>query len=362
MKTFAAIATFLALLLVAGACLAAAPPPWQAVWESESAAAELSLVGEAQTMALMDGKTLSATAAVSAAGGKVRFDYKHGEHQWSLIDDGKNLVRLDARDKAAFMLKRPALAVDRVLAEKNYAASEAGTADIAGRPTRIIQIAPKSGGATVYRLWLDRQNGFALKQERYNIEGQLASSTEYTKVGFSVSIAPSVFEVPAGWRVERPRDVEERMSPSQLSDRLGFAVKTPRSIPKGYVLLGGYAQQWGRHERVMAELRYTDGLRVLSVYQRVRGQDEGAGEHGRHRRGEEGGGRGRGGGGGRGRGRGGERGRGGGPGFGPPGGDEMTLVNRGAEKALRFFGPRAVVVVVGDLEPDELMQIARSVE
>ena len=362
MRASVAIGVLLALLLSAGACLAA-QSPWQAVWESESAANKLSLVGEARTMALMDGQTLSATAAVSAARGKVRFDYTRDRHRWSLIDDGKNLIPLDPRDKAATVLKRPALAVDKVLAEQNYAAAEAGTAEVAGRPTRIIEVAPKGGGAIVYRLWLDRENGFALKQERYNVEGQLASSTEYTKVEFGVSVAPGVFEVPAGWRVERKVEAEERLSPAQLSERLGFVVKTPRSIPRGYVLLGGYVQQWGRHERLTAELRYTDGLRVLSVYQRVRGEDEGPAEHGRHRSRRHGG-RGRGDGGeeGRGRGREDERGRGGGHGFGPPGDQEMTLVNRGAEKALRYFGPRAVVVVVGDLELEELMAIARSVE
>jgi len=40
----------------------------------------------------------------------------------------------------------------------------------------------------------------------------------------------------------------------------------------------------------------------------------------------------------------------------------MTLVDRGTEKALRYFGPELVVVVVGDVAADELVRVAKSVE
>jgi len=40
----------------------------------------------------------------------------------------------------------------------------------------------------------------------------------------------------------------------------------------------------------------------------------------------------------------------------------MTLVDRGTEKALRYFGAGLVVVVVGDVTADELVRVAKSVE
>jgi hypothetical protein len=40
----------------------------------------------------------------------------------------------------------------------------------------------------------------------------------------------------------------------------------------------------------------------------------------------------------------------------------MTLVDRGAEKALRYLGRERAVVVVGDLSEEELVRVARSVE
>jgi hypothetical protein len=104
----------------------------------------------------------------------------------------------------------------------------------------------------------------------------------------------------------------------------------------------------------MAELRYTDGIRILNVYQRQHRGDEPGRRRGHSLRerlfGEKhGGGRGRG------------RGRGGGHGFGPPGREHMTVVDHGTEKAVRYHGESRVVVVVGDLRADELVRIAESV-
>jgi hypothetical protein len=110
---------------------------------------------------------------------------------------------------------------------------------------------------------------------------------------------------------------------------------------------------------VSAELRYTDGLRVLTVSQRMRGKDDsgeaGSGLGERRFRG----GRSEGGGDRRGR-REGERGRG--LDFGRPDSHGMTLVDRGSERALRYFGKHRVVVAVGDLSRRELVRIVTSVD
>lgn len=349
MKPYA-ISLFLLLLVFARPCLADTTP-WQAVWDSETATEKITMSGRANVMTVNDGRSLSATAAVTAARGKIRFDYQTFRRRWSLIDDGTHLIQLHPDRKTARLLERPTLAVDRTLAERNYLAREAGEETAAGRPARIIEIAPRDGGPPVYRLWLDRETRFALKRERYNVEGRLTSGTEYAEVKFGPAVAPEVFAVPQGWVTRQPVDREAKLSLSQLGARLGFAIRSPNYVPPGYVLLGGYEQEWGRRRLRMAELRYTDGLRVLSIFQRERMGGEGMGRHG---------GRGRG----HGRGRGGEyrdRGRGGGFGFGPPGREEMTLIDRGTEKALRYFGRETVVVVVGDLTAEEIVRIAKSI-
>jgi outer membrane lipoprotein-sorting protein len=337
-----------------------AASPWSDVWESEAVSSRLELAGNARTMTAEDGHSLEAEAAVTAAHGKLRFEYRLNGRHWSVIDDGKSLIHLLPRRQVAMVYDRPGLAVDRALAERNYEARVVGESSVAGRSARTVEIAPRGGGRVVLRLWLDKETGFALRRERYNVEGRLTSRTEYTRVEFGPVIAPDVFRVPEGWQTVRAEETESGLSAAQLSIRLGFEVRPPAYIPAGYVLVGGYEKQWGRWHMRAAELRYTDGLRVLSIFQHRHPGHPGLEPRGhgeRQGRGRGRGGRGRGGGG---RARG--RGRGGGLGLGPPRPGDLTLLNRGSEKVLRFFGPEIAVVVIGDLPEEELVRIAKSVE
>jgi len=157
-----------------------------------------------------------------------------------------------------------------------------------------------------------------------------------------------VFSIPPDWRViERDRSVGY-LNLSELSREVGFDVAAPSYLPSGYVLQGGYAEQRGRRGLLAAELRYTDGLRVLSIRERPRGRERDSLRGGR--------------GGGRGGFRGGHGwGRGRGRGFGPPR-QEITLVDRGGERALRYFGRRLAIVIVGDLTSDEIVRMAKSID
>ncbi len=388
------IGAALALVIcLCGSALASAPRgAWEQVWRSDAATRGLSLSGVARTTALGERGERSALARVSVRDGKTRLDYEAGKRRWSLIDDGRSLVRLDPDRRQALVLPRPSLVVDRQFAERNYEAAAIGQATIAGRAAQIIEVrarrpAPRpadtpagSGPArpgVIWRLWLDRETSFALKRERYNAEGKLTSGTEYAEVEFGAHVDAGIFAIPDGWRVVDADGGGEPLSIAEIERRLGFSVLPPRYVPPGYQLTGRYLRKRGRWEFQAAELRYTDGLRVLSVFQRERerGEREGrggdhsqarghGGEHGRggsddtrdrdggrsrpHEQGQEGGRR-------ESEGR---RDRGG---SGLPGAEGTTLSDRGSEKALHYLGTDRVVVVIGDLPAEELMRVARSV-
>jgi len=344
----------LAALIVASA-LPARASSWGEIWRSESASARTSVAGRARTRILMGERVQEAVAEVLAAGGKARLDYQTERRRWSLLDDGRSLIRLDPGRRVAVVLPRPPLAVDRSLAERNYVARVAGESQVAGRPTRIFEVSPRHGGAVVFRLWLDRDTGFALKRERYNVEGKLTSGTEYLQITFGAQVPPDAFSIPPDWRQVDLDGSGERLTLAELSRRVGFPVLEPTYLPPGYVLQGGSVQRRGRHGFEAAELRYTDGLRLLSVSQAVPGAVlPGGFDEGRGRgpdRGRRGGREHR-------RGRGGERGRG--LGLGPPGGDAVTLLDRGSEKVVRHFTRDRIIIVVGDLASDDLVKIATS--
>jgi len=391
------------VICLCGSAFASAPrDAWEQVWRSDAATRGLSLSGVARTTVTAERSSAasrvgeererSALARVSVRDGKMRLDYEAGSRRWSLIDDGRSLVRLNPDRKQALVLPRPSLAVDRQLAERNYEAVAIGQATIAGRAAQIIEVrarrpAPRptdtparpgtARPGVIWRLWLDQETSFALKRERYNAEGKLTSGTEYAEVEFGARVDSSIFAIPDGWKVVDSDGGGEPLSTAEMDRRLGFPVLPPGYVPPGYELTGGYLRERGRWEFRAAELRYTDGLRVLSVFQRERERAEREGRGGEHvrgrgHRGERGRGEGndRGGGDedrGRRRGHGGEGDQGASTGrrirggSGPRGAEEMTLVDRGSEKALHYLGAERVVVVIGDLPAEELRRVARSV-
>lgn len=367
-RAFAAAAVLLLL-----ATWAHADAGWDLVWRSEAASGQVSVEGRVRTMMQMGRRTERATATVRAARGKVRFDYEADGRRWSLIDDGHDLIQLRPAEQEAVIRGRPALATDRELAERNYTARVSGEATIAGRRTQVVEIGPRDGGAVVWRLWVDRETGLALKREHYNYAGDLTAATEYLSLRFGAPAPADLFAIPHGWARKERDGAGARLSVEALSQRAGFDVAPPGYLSPGYVLLGGYLGRDRDSGQVRAELRYTDGLRLMSVFERPR-------EAGERVAPEVGGGRGRGRGrgrtspevgGGRGRHRGG-LGRGGdtdeGPGvrqrerrrIGAPR-DEMTVTDRGGAKALRYVGGDRVIVVVGDLPEDELVRVAKSI-
>ncbi|MBN1458396.1 MAG: hypothetical protein JXA57_02595 [Armatimonadetes bacterium] len=341
MKLGSAVLLFLLIFFATTAL--ADTTAWQQVWKSETATENVTVVGRALTMTVDDGHTMSAVASVTAAQGKVRFDYQTFDHRWSLIDDGNRLLRLQPDLRRAFTYERPTLAVDRKLAERNYEAKEVGEEVIAGRTAWQVEITPRGGGSVVLRLWLDKENSFALRRERYNVEGRRTSGTEYTEVQFGPKVAADVFDVPRGWTVLPPPHTDRKLSVSELSRRLGYSVAAPEYVPQGYVLLGGYERKWGRGRLRLAELRYTDGLKLLSVFQHPAPEPPPGGGGARHGGGRRGG---------RGHGRGGPA---------PPRPGETTLLDRGTEKVLRYFGPERGVTAIGDLAADDLIRVAKSV-
>jgi negative regulator of sigma E activity len=231
------------------------------------------------------------------------------------------------------LLPRHPFAVDRGLAERNYDARRTGTTTLAGRSVQAVEVVPKGGGRPVWRLWLDRQNSFALKRERYSVDGVMTTSSEFTSVDFHAQVDPSMFDIPSGYARTGQGGEETRLEVATLERQLGFSVHRPRYVPAAYTLLGGYVRREREGLRALrgsggdsAELRYTDGIRILSIVQRP-AAPRGAWREPRRGRSE-----------------------------------VMDLSNRGSEKALRYNTPDRVIVVVGDLTQEELARVAKGVE
>lgn len=340
--------------------------------------------------------------------------YSHTPKGVRIVDTGKDVVRVDDDSKRAVVMGfSPAPPhPDAVL--RNYRPIIEGDTVQAGRSADLLALRSRHHCRLAKRVAVDRQTGFPLRTQTYSADGQLASESVYESVQFDPPLDPKAFEVPAGYARIGRRPERRQLSPSEPPPSLdGGKAVLPTYVPEGYQLEAYYVGP-GRHVVGLVEIRYTDGLKDLSLYEHIRGARwrTGPGDHGpeaaegkappggpgfgqgpgpgpgRGPRGlHEGPGRGERGGGGGGPsgpppGRRGEaggpwrpgRGERGGAGGGPsgPGGEpqrrafgpptrEPQLIASGPNQVWRFLRGQVVVFLAGDLTQEEVLKVAGSI-
>lgn len=142
-----------------------------------------------------------------------------------------------------------------------------GRRQIAGRSTEryTIRIPGRTRARAV--LDVDTATGFPLSSLRYDARGQLVSRTVFSEVNFGGEPPPKV-TVPevaqaqvAGMRGLRAKPA----SAEELERALGGELLRPTALPTGFSPTGSYLRQTPRGP--IAELRYSDGLRVMVLLQ-----------------------------------------------------------------------------------------------
>jgi hypothetical protein len=114
---------------------------------------------------------------------------------------------------------------------------------------------------------VDTATGFPLASVRYDARGEVVSRTTFSEVSFGGE-PPARVEVPdvaqsrgAGGRVLKTRPASE----AELAQALGGPLLRPTALPAGFSATGSYLSQSPRG--AIAELRYSDGLRVMVLLQ-----------------------------------------------------------------------------------------------
>ncbi len=151
---------------------------------------------------------------------------------------------------------------------KNYKAEYAGNATVAGRAACIINLTGRHKGMPAKKLWIDKERSVILRTIDYSANGDERNYTDITRIDFHARISADKFLLPGTGSV-KPIPVCEPADPSSLEKILGFPVTPPRYMPEGYELDSYhlfYSQcACGRHS---AQITYTDGLNVISVFER----------------------------------------------------------------------------------------------
>lgn len=257
-----------AFLLTQAASWAAQPSAVDLLKKSYAAESRATLSGRLRTTLYLGRLSPSAEVDVSRTGRRSRMDYLAGPSSGlTIIDDGVSLIRLNASTRTASRMATPEAPEHLGLLLANYRPLLTGGGKIAGRTCYVLRLEPKYGGNPSKKLWLDKASLIALKTERYNSDGKLAMSTEYTAVDFSARPSPSLFAIPRGWKSVRLADELGGESPEAVRKAVGFTPIRPLYIPEGYSF-DGYRVCNMCRARCTAGLRYTNGLNTISVFER----------------------------------------------------------------------------------------------
>jgi len=253
-----------------------------------------------------------------------------------VVDDGRDVYRLDPGTRTAQRYRAADVHGDLERLAENYVVTSGGRAEVAGRKATVI-VMRRRGGGVARRLWLDGETGVVLRQETYDERGRVLNGMAFERVDFGAEVPESAFEVPDGWEIVEAGAgrSEEPVPLDELSERVGFEVKAPGYVPQGFTQIGAHARQMGRHAVPAAELRYGDGRRRFSVYEHARTHDAGQGMAGQGRHGWR---------------------------HGAPEGRGRAMGLQGGRAARAEGEDRVVVVVGGDLTPQELARVADSVK
>jgi hypothetical protein len=165
----------------------------------------------------------------------------------------------------------------RLLLE-NYEPRAAGFATIAGRKATVVELRPRSGKGCWKRVWIDPQTKVILgsedrKAEEGKPEGRIIRSSRFEQIDYLRSPpAPETFRPPAELVQKYGTALVGDTSPifpvTDLSKILGFQIREPRWLPRGYAFLGASQTPCTCGERHQAaRLEYGDGLNTISLFQ-----------------------------------------------------------------------------------------------
>ena len=161
------------------------------------------------------------------------------------------------------------------LLARNYRATIIGQEVAAGRDTWMLSLSPRnrSQGRSSRTLWVDKKTHLILRTMDYDCSRTPRSDFRITKLYLRRSLPDRLFRAPTvPGSVECVR-LEKCTDLKQACAQTGYRVAAPQYVPRGFVLEGVRVCRCTRCECGFrtAQIRYTDGLKFISIYQQPKG-------------------------------------------------------------------------------------------
>ncbi|MDO8589204.1 MAG: sigma-E factor regulatory protein RseB domain-containing protein [Armatimonadota bacterium] len=292
-----------------------------------------SYTADVRTKTMYRGKWVTVESKVYHSPKVERIEYSGGHLAGAIVvnQGNKSYTRRHGSSSVAVTeLATPAPSADRIgLLLKNYSATPGGRARVAGRDVNIVDLTPRTCAGPSKRLWIDTQTYVTLRTDDKDMEGRLISSSEFRRVTYGSPMSADMPRIPSGKQIETA-SVSAGRDAASLSRRLGFRVTLPKYVSRGYTLEGYRLHACPcRCGHESAHIVYTNGVDTISVFETRKlhhcGVTKACDPH--------------------------------------PGAAGQCLMNKTERGAVAVAQRGAkTVVVVGSVDPSELMRIAESTD
>lgn len=228
----------------------------------------------AETSVRSCGRTVAGTMEIiHGTPDRCRMEYTSGPLKGVVIaSDGNQMRTFDPASEIITVTpdeQCPGLTEKLDLLLANHRVTSSGIRTVAGRPAHVVLVRDNESRRVLKRLWVDAETYAVLGQEDHDYRGRVQSSTRFISVRFEEAIPDKVFELPRSRKTIAKHDkAGGEMKPQQLSEMLGFRVRFPAYVPKGYQFDSCRLHSccYGC-SHPLACIRYTNGLTSISVFE-----------------------------------------------------------------------------------------------
>lgn len=224
-------------------------------------------VARVRTSVIYCGRAITTEAVVLHDGDREKIENpgQDGRGAWAMTDGSRRYTFLP-KDRVLLVSEQSGVGKANLLL-LNYKPEYAGMDKVAGRRVYVVDLVPRREGRPSKKLWIDREHYTILRSVDYSASGDERGGMETIKIAYNAKVDPGAFRLPPSSDVRRIEACVSS-SPASLNGKLGFKVVAPGYIPSGYRLEGYYLYNCQcRCNHSSAQLTYTDGLNVISVFE-----------------------------------------------------------------------------------------------
>ena len=188
------------------------------------------------------------------------------------IEHGDTTYVLDPQHHRVLVERNRALDDRIVIADnvglmlRNYRPVQQGTGHLLGFPVDIVALVNTYTGNTMMRLWLDARSHLVLERKVFGDDGALLGEQRFENLSYAKDIPAGVFAIPSDLkRVDRTLHRRPSNDIAAVLRSLPFKAQRPHYLPDGFIAVA--ADRTTDEGVPQAHLLYSDGIRMISLFE-----------------------------------------------------------------------------------------------